>query len=181
SGFRMVLPAQGTDNIRIGSLLGVQPDGVQHWGVAVVRRLMRDEANRVHVGTEMLANQIAGVAISQSGGGGGGFEDGQPALWLEARQGEASGETQLLMMKADTFSANRSLQIRLNEKNYLLIPNKLLEKGLDYDLASFRRIEQESGSEGKVKDGAQETRNQATGDTSGKEEVRRPQKIKVMG
>jgi len=147
SGFRMVLPAQGTDNIRIGSLLGVQPDGVQHWGVAVVRRLMRDEANRVHVGTEMLANQIAGVAISQSGGGGGGFEDGQPALWLEARQGEASGETQLLMMKADTFSANRSLQIRLNEKNYLLIPNKLLEKGLDYDLASFRRIEQESGSE----------------------------------
>lgn len=147
SGFRTVLPVQGTDNIRVGSLLGVQPDGVQHWGVAVVRRLMRDDANRLHVGAEMLANQIAGVSVSQSGGGSGGFEDGQSALWLEARQGESSGEAQLLMMKADTFSANRSLQIRLNKKNYLLIPNKLQEKGLDYDLASFRRIEQEAGSE----------------------------------
>ncbi|HEU0234589.1 MAG TPA: hypothetical protein VFQ94_05620 [Gallionella sp.] len=151
SGFHTVLPAQGTDGIRIGSLLGVQPDGVPHWGAAVVRRLMRDDANRLHVGAEMLANQIAGVALSQSGGG---FEDGQPALWLQAKSekllaghppGGSSGEVQLLM-KAGTFSAHRSLQTRLNGKNYLLIPGRLQEKGLDYDLANFRAIEQESGS-----------------------------------
>ena len=153
SGFRTVLPAQGTDGIRIGSLLGVQPDGVAHWGAAVVRRLMRDDANRLHVGAEMLATRIDGVALNQSGGGGG-FEDGQPALWLQAKSekllaghppGGPSGETQLLM-KAGTFSAHRSLQARLNGKNYLLIPGRLQEKSLDYDLASFRVIEQEPGS-----------------------------------
>ncbi len=153
SGFRTVLPAQATDGIRIGSLLGIQPDGVPHWGAAVVRRLMRDDANRLHVGAEMLTNQIAGVALSQSGGGGG-FEDGQPALWLQAKSekllaghppGGPSGEAQLLM-KADTFSAHRSLLTRLNGKKYLLIPGRLQEKGLDYDLASFRVIEQESDS-----------------------------------
>ena len=144
SGFRTVLPAQGTDGIRIGSLLGVQPDGVPHWGAAVVRRLMRDDANRLHVGAEMLANQITGVALSQSGGGGG-FEDGQPALWLIAKTGESSGKAQLLM-KAGAFSAHRSWQTRLNGKSYLLIPGSLQEKGLDYDLANFRIIEQESGS-----------------------------------
>ena len=144
SGFRTMLPAQGTDGISIGSLLGVQPDGVPHWGVAVVRRLMRDDANRLHAGAEMLANQITGVALSQSGGGGG-FEDGQPALWLHAKPGEPPGEAHLLM-KAGTFSAHRSLQARLNGKNYLLIPGRLQEKDLDYDLATFRIIEQEPDS-----------------------------------
>ncbi|WP_435627291.1 hypothetical protein [Candidatus Ferrigenium straubiae] len=141
SGFRTILPVQGADGIRIGSLLGVQPEGVPHWGVAVVRRLMRDEASRLHAGAEMLANQIAGVNLSQSGGGGG-FEDGQPALWLQAKAGEPSGEARLLM-KAGAFSAHRSLQTRLNGKSYLLIPHRLQEKGFDYDLASFRVIEQE--------------------------------------
>ena len=144
SGFFTVLPAQGTDGLRIGSLLGVQPDGVPNWGVAVVRRMMRDDANRLHVGVEMLANQIVGIALSQSGGGNEGFEDGQPALWLQAKQGTPLGETSLLM-KADTFSAHRSLQAQLDGKNYLLIPNGLQEKGLDYDLAKFRVIEQEEG------------------------------------
>src|SRR5574340_1065431 len=144
SGFRTVLPAQAMDGIRIGSLLGVQPDGVPHWGAAVVRRLTRDDANRLHVGAEMLANQIAGVALSQSGGGGG-FEDGQPALWLQTKPGGPSGEVQLLM-RVDSFSAHRSLLTRLDGKSYLLIPGRLLEKGSDYDLASFRIIEQESHS-----------------------------------
>lgn len=145
SGFRTILPAQGTDDIRIGSLLGVQPDGVGHWGAAVVRRLMRDDTNRMHVGAEMLSSQVDGVALSQSGGGGGGFEDGQPALWLQAKPGEPTGEARLLM-KAGAFSAHRSLQARLGGKSYLLIPGRLQEKGADYDLAHFRAIEQEAGS-----------------------------------
>jgi len=144
SGFRTVLPELGADGIRIGSLLGVQPEGVSHWGVAVVRRLMRDEANQLHAGAQMLTNQIVGVTLSQSGGGGG-FEDGQPALWLQARPGDSPAEAQLLM-KAGAFSVHRSLLTRMNGKKYLLIPGKLQEKGADYDLASFRAIEQEAGS-----------------------------------
>lgn len=83
------------------------------------------------------------MALSQSGGGGG-FEDGQPALWLQTKPGESSGEV-LLLMKAGAFSAHRSLQAMLNGKKYLLIPARLQEKGLDYDLVSFRIIEQEHG------------------------------------
>lgn len=141
-GFRTILPAQGADGIRIGSLLGVQPEGVPHWGAAVVRRLMRDETNRLQAGAEMLANQVSGVTLSQSGGSGG-FEDGQAALWLHAKAGEPSGETRLLM-KAGAFSAHRSLRTRLDGKGYLLIPAMLQEQGADYDLASFRVVEQES-------------------------------------
>lgn len=138
-GFRTVIPAQGADGIRIGSLIGMQPDGVPHWGAAVVRRLMRDDTNRLHVGVEILANQVAGVMLK-----GGVLEGGQYALWLPAKPGESSGEIRLLM-KADMFSAQRSLQTSLGGKNYLLMPVKLEERGVDYDLARFRSVEQESG------------------------------------
>ena len=142
-GFSGALPT-GSGSIGIGSLLGIQPEGVSHWGVAVVRRLLRDDADQLHAGAEILANQVAGVFLNRNGSE---LEDGQAALWLYAKQGELSGVAQLLLMKADTFSANRSLKIQLDGKNYLLIPSGLQEKGLDYDLAKFKLIEQEVDSE----------------------------------
>ena len=142
-GFSSALPTVSS-SIGIGSLLGIQPEGVSHWGVAVVRRLLRDDANQLHAGAEILANQVAGVFLNQDGSE---LGDGQAALWLYAKQGELSGGAQLLLMKADTFSANRSLKIQLDGKNYLLIPSGLQEKGLDYDLAKFKLIEQEADSE----------------------------------
>lgn len=144
-GFRALLPVQGVDGIRIGTLLGVRPGSVQHWGAAVVRRLMRDRDDLLHVGAEMLSSHVAGVALSRSGGGG--AEEGQPALWLQAKPGEPEGEVRLLM-KADTFSMQRSLQTGLNGKRYLLIPAALQERGFDYELARFRLVEQETGGDG---------------------------------
>jgi hypothetical protein len=138
-GFSSALPT-GSDSIGIGSLLGIQPEGVSHWGVAVVRRLLRDDANQLHAGAEILANHVAGVFLNQNGSEPG---DGQAALWLHAKHDELSGEAQLLLMKADTFSTNSSLKIQMDGKNYLLIPSGLQEKGLDYDLAKFKLIVQE--------------------------------------
>ncbi|HEX5363479.1 MAG TPA: hypothetical protein VFW59_04370 [Gallionella sp.] len=140
SGFRTVLPMRGADGVRIGSLLGVQPEGVSHWGVAVVRRLMCDESSRMHVGAEMLAHQVAGVTLA------GGAEEEGHALWLLAKPEDSYGEVRL-MMKAETFAPQRSLQTRFKGKNYLLLPLRLEEQGMDYDLAGFRVVEQE-GSEG---------------------------------
>jgi hypothetical protein len=147
NGFLTVLPYKGGDDIRIGSVMGIQMEGVPHWGVAVVRRLLRNEMYQLNVGTEILATQVASVSLSQSGGGGGAFEDGQLALWLYAKPGEPpSGEVKLLM-GAGTYSVTRSLQTRLNGKGYLLIPSGLQEKYIDCDLGRFRLVEQEHGSE----------------------------------
>ena len=146
-GFSATVAAKGNGSIGIGSLLGIQPEGVPHWGIAVVRRLLRDDAkNQLRVGAQILSNQIAGVVLNQNRIPGGAIENGQPALWLYAKQNDASGEAQLLM-SADTFSLGRSLQIQLDGKNYLLMPNGLQEKGLDYDLAKFRFVVQEAGED----------------------------------
>lgn len=126
---------QEADDVRIGSLVGVRADGVPHWGVAIVRRMVRSDAGMLQVGAEMLANQIASVAIQQDGC----FSDAQPALWLYTKQGDTSGENQLLI-KADAYSVYYSLNTQIDGKNYLLIPHELEEKGMDYDLARFRVI-----------------------------------------
>jgi hypothetical protein len=144
-GFSTTLPVKGNENIGIGSLLGLQPEGVPHWGVAVVRRLQRKNDNQINVGAEILANRVAGVALNYTASGGA-VENGQSVLWLYSKQGEASGEVQLLM-KADTFTPNLSLKILLNGKEYLLMPIGLQEKGLEYDLAKFRSVVQEASAE----------------------------------
>jgi len=144
-GFSCKIPVKGSDSIGIGSLLGMQPEGVPHWGVAVVRRLLRDDTDQLRVGAEILSSQVASVVLNQNRVAGGAIENGQPALWLYARQNDSTGEAQLLL-RADTFSPARSLQTHLSGKNYLLMPSELLEKGLDYDLAKFRFVVQETGS-----------------------------------
>ena len=142
-GFSTVVSAKGNGSIGIGSLLGIQPEGLPRWGVAVVRRLLRDDSNQLRVGAQILANQIACVFPNKADNEPGNVK---PALWLYAKPNDSSGEAQL-MMTADTFSPSRSLKIQLDEKNYLLIPIGLQEKGLDYDLAKFKVIEQEVDSE----------------------------------
>ena len=142
NGFRTILPDQDSGDMRVGSLLGVQPAGVQSWGVAIVRRMMRDDKNQLHVGAELLTNQVTPVALVQGGEGGGVFEDGQTALWLYDKPGELEGGARLLM-RAETFSSHLSLLSELNGEDYLLIPVKLLEKCLDCDLVQFRLIKQE--------------------------------------
>lgn len=146
NGFSTTLPVKGNEDVGVGSLLGMQPEGVPHWGVAVVRRLVRKGENQTNVGAEILANRVAGVAMNYSNVAGAGVEDGQSALWLYPRQGDTPGEVQLLM-KADAFAPNRSLKILLNGKEYLLMPIGLQEKGLDFDLAKYRYAVQEKSAE----------------------------------
>ena len=146
SGFSAMVPVKGNESTGIGSLLGIQPQGVKHWGVAVVRRLLRDESSQLRIGSEILSNQVAGVMLNYNTVPGGPVENGRPAIWLFAKQDNAAGTVQLLL-KADTFFQGRSLQVQVNGKNHLLMPLELVERGLDYDLAKFRFIVQEGTAE----------------------------------
>ena len=143
TGFRSVLPAAQVDGIKIGSLIGSKPENVPNWGAGIVRRLSRDENNNMHVGVEVLSTQIVGISLTDR------VEaddaDIQIALYLN-RPADTSGEAWLLM-RPDTFSPNRSLNMELGGKGYLLLPLALVESGDDYDLARYRRMEQEDSAE----------------------------------
>ena len=140
TGFRSVLPASRVDGIKIGSLLGSKPENVTNWGAGIVRRLSRDEKNNLHVGVEVLSTQIVGISLTDRAKTA--DEEMQIALYLN-RPADTTGEAWLLM-RPDTFSPNRSLNMNLEGKEYLLLPLSLVERGDDYDLARYRRMEQEN-------------------------------------
>lgn len=143
TGFRSVLPPGRADGIKIGSLVGSKPENVQHWGAGIVRRLSRDEKNNLHVGVEVLSTQIVGISLTDRVHTA--DDETQVALYLN-RPNDTSGEAWLLM-KPDTFSPNRSLNMNLGGKGYLLLPLALVESGDDYDLARYRLMEQEGSAE----------------------------------
>lgn len=125
-GFYAALLGSRADSVRIGHVLGVKT--ASGLGVSIVRRLSRDAGGQFHAGAEILTSRASLVAL----------ETGEEQLWLHVEDGIAT-----LLMRADVFSMQRSLKVLFEGRNYLLMPVKLLESGLDYDLASFRVIEQE--------------------------------------
>lgn len=136
SGLRCVLPPARAKGVEVGLLVGTRPERGTHWGAGFVRRLSRDKQNNLHVGIELLGNQVTLAKLRVAGATG-----VQRALWLN-NPGDTSGEVRLLMGPG-AFSSGRSLPAELDGKNCLLMPLALLEKSQDYDLARFRRVEQD--------------------------------------
>lgn len=143
TGFRSVLPPNRADGIKIGSLVGTKPENVPHWGAGIVRRLSRDEKNNLHVGVEVLSTQIVGISLSDRSRTA--EEEMQVALYLN-RPADTTGEAWLLM-RPGTFSQSRSLKMEMGEKEFLLLPLAQVESGDDYDLARYRRMEQDSAAD----------------------------------
>lgn len=146
TGFRSVTAPSTLDSIKIGSLIGSKPENVASWGVGIVRRLSRDAQNSLHVGVEILANQVIGVALGSRDRSS--ADDDNLALYLN-KPNDDSGEAWLLM-KPGAFLSNRSFNMSVGDKSYLLLPLGLIESGEDYDLARYRKMEQDaSGDEGR--------------------------------
>jgi len=139
TGFRSVVPAARASGIRIGSLIGSKPENVQHWGAGIVRRLSRDEKDNLHIGVEVMSMQIVGVSLVDQGHS---SDERQVALFLN-RPADTSGEAWLLL-RPNTFTQNRSMNMDMGGKEYLLLPLALAESGDDYDLAHFRLMQQDS-------------------------------------
>lgn len=137
SGFRCILPASRTNSVKVGLLIGFKPENVKHWGTGIVRRLRRNEQNTLDVGVEVLANQIAGVTVREQGG-----KEDHSAVWL-VKPGADNKEEVRLLIKPASFDESSALQANIDSKRFLLIPKKVDEKGDDYDLVSYRKVEQE--------------------------------------
>ena len=143
NGFLCRLPSGRASKVKIGELIGLQPEKVERWGAGIVRRLSRDAQNNLLIGVEMLSNQLVGVTLHDHLNGGGSVGE-QRALYLN-KPSDESGEAWLLM-KPDTFSGKRSLEMTMDNQRYLLMPLELLQQGEDYDLARYRKMAQDTSS-----------------------------------
>jgi len=145
TGFRSVVPVPRADGIKIGTLIGTKPENVQNWGAGIVRRLSRDDKNNLHIGVEVLSTQIVGVSLADRIISEDTESEIEVAMYLN-RPADTSGEAWLLM-KPNTFSPSHSMNMDMDGKTFLLLPLALVESGDDYDLARYRRMEQEGTAE----------------------------------
>ena len=142
TGFRCVLLVKNANGVKIGSLLATKPENVDHHAIGIVRRLSRDDRNQLHVGVEILSKQIENISLHTRVGSRKSAE--QSALWLKMAADE-KGEI-LLILSPHTFLMNRSMNTLLDGKGCLLIPLALLERGYDYDLARYRKVEEDANA-----------------------------------
>ncbi|MFA6013438.1 MAG: hypothetical protein WC742_00090 [Gallionellaceae bacterium] len=141
SGFRSVTHLSARESIKIGSLIGSKPENVESWGVGIVRRLSQDLSNKLHVGVEVLSNQLINVTLHARDFSAGG--EAPQALYLN-KPNDKSGEVWLLL-KPGVFMPNRSFNMQLGDKVLLLLPQGVAESGEDYELVRYRGMEQDTG------------------------------------
>lgn len=138
NGIRFILDASQLNSMKIGTLIGLQPEGAKSWGAGIVRRLRRDDQNNLHVGVRVLTNKADVVLLY----GNTGANAASLALLLDYAEAQ-SGECWLLL-PTETFSMNISPTMKSGAQSYLLLPLAVVEKGEDYDLVRYRMMEQES-------------------------------------
>ena len=143
NGLRGLLPSGQASKVKVGALIGLQPGKIEHWGVGIVRRMSRDAGNNLHVGVEMLASKLMGVTLN--GFEGGDTDADHPALLLE--KNDAPNGESWIIVQSDTFSVNRSPTMRSDHQKFLLLPIALVEKGADFDLARYRKMEHENSGD----------------------------------
>lgn len=137
-GFGAIIPPVKGDKVRIGSLLCVQAETAQFWGAGVVRRLTRDALQQRRVGIQLLSKAVIPVALAPAGNQSSinAARSGDQAVLL-SNTPDRDGEIALLL-KVGSFTPGRSLEMNVRNKQYYLMPSKLVEGGEDFDCAKFK-------------------------------------------
>jgi hypothetical protein len=136
-GFGAIIPAQKSDWIKVGTLVGVQTEVSKHWGVGLIRRISRDEHQQRQVGIQVLTRAAIPIRVAKSGSASSGNgAELQPAILLSTapdKQGEVG-----VVLREGLFNGRDSLDMTVKGKGYLLMPSTMVEDGEDFDWAKFK-------------------------------------------
>jgi hypothetical protein len=141
-GFGASVPQIRGDWLKIGCLLGLQPEGGSNWVVGVVRRFQRDASQQGAVGIQTLGRAPLPVQVKLQIGQAGTSLDAETAILLNPV--DSAPEAQLLL-RTGALAAGQNLELERNGKIYLLIPAGEAEHGDDYDLIRCRRMVRDAG------------------------------------
>lgn len=137
-GFGAGIPEIKGDWLKIGCLLGLQPEGGDNWVLGVVRRLQREIPLKGSVGIQTIAKSARLVQLSVSGGAGG--ETGI----LVGDRGDSPGEARVLL-RAGSFVPGQNMEYQRDGMNCLLMPQGVVESGDEYEVVRFRELIRDSG------------------------------------
>lgn len=140
-GFGAIVPQLRGDWLKVGRLLGLQPEGGSNWIIGVVRRFQRDATQTGAVGIQTLARAPQPVPVRLVSGQMGTSRDTETAILLGPI--ESASEAQLLL-RSDVLVPGQNLQLERDGKVYLLMPTGAMERSNDYDLVRCRAMIRDS-------------------------------------
>jgi hypothetical protein len=141
-GFGALVPQLRGDWLRIGCLLGLQPEGGSNWIIGVVRRFQRDATQTGAVGIQTVGRAAAPAQVRLVSGQAGISRDTETAILLGPL--DSTAEAQLLL-RTGVLAPGQNLQLEQNGRVYLLLPTGGMERGEDYDLLRCRTMRRDSG------------------------------------
>lgn len=139
-GFGAGIPEIKGDWLKIGCLLGLQPEGGDNWVLGVIRRLQREIPQKGSVGIQTIAKSARLVQLSVSGGAGG--ETGI----LVSDGSESPGEARMLL-RAGVFAPGQNMEYQKGEMTCLLMPQGVIESGEEFEVVKFREMVRETSSD----------------------------------
>jgi hypothetical protein len=142
-GYGAIIPGMKSDWIKVGMLIGVRNESSKYWGVGLIRRIVIGEQQR-RVGIQLLTATAIPVKISLSRTMS--FTDAdretEPVILLSTGP-DSRGEIGVVM-RGGLFNGRDSLDMKVRDKSFLLMPVSLVEGGDDFDWAKFKVMKQAS-------------------------------------
>ncbi len=143
-GFGVTIPQVKGDWLKIGTLLGLQPEGGQNWVIGIVRRLNRDSAQKASIGVQTIARAAAPVKLRLQSGSMGLSTDAETGILLDPAAAVGAPEARLVL-KAGAMVEGQNLQYEDKGATFLLLPAGTQDKGVDYELVRFRQMKRDTG------------------------------------
>jgi hypothetical protein len=126
-GFGAQVTGSRNDWIRIGVLVGMQPEGGENWLIGIVRRYVRTGQSQGSVGIETISKTPRAV-FADAGG------LPTEALLLDTLE---VGEYARMALPANALEDKMALVFALDDKNARLHPRETLATGPDFVVANF--------------------------------------------
>ncbi|KAF0166523.1 MAG: hypothetical protein FD157_471 [Rhodocyclaceae bacterium] len=126
-GFGAQVPVSRNDWIRIGVLVGMQPEGGENWLIGIVRRYVRTGQSQGSVGIETISKTPRAIFADA-----GGLQT--EALLLDTLE---VGEYARMALAANALEDKMALVFDLDDKKARLHPRETLMTGPDFVVANF--------------------------------------------
>jgi hypothetical protein len=136
-GFGAVVPHIQGEWLKIGCLLGLQPEGGANWVLGVVRRFNRDTPQQGSVGIQTLAHAMLPVRLKAG-------PASDTGILLDPQGVESAAEARV-MLRPGVFVAGQNLELEHAGKQVLLLPQGSSEHGEDYELLRCRPMLRDTG------------------------------------
>ena len=137
-GYGAIVPPQKIDWVRVGALIGMKGEITNYLGIGLIRRITRDAHQQRRVGIQVLTKTAIPVTISKANTMSSlNFDLREETAILLSLKPDARGEVDMLLREG-IFTGRDSLEMTLQDRNYQLVPLRVVEAGEDFCWARFK-------------------------------------------